>query len=35
MIRLEAIRFSGGQFRFVVEALNNATGELLFRPEPI
>jgi len=35
MISLESIRFSGGEFRFVVETLHNATGELAFGPEPV
>ena len=35
MIGSESIGFSGSQFRFVVETLNNAAGELAFGPEPV
>ena len=35
MIGSESIGFSGSQFRFVVETLNNAAGELALGPEPV
>jgi hypothetical protein len=35
MIGSESIGFSGSQFRFVVETLNNAAGELAFGAEPV
>ena len=35
MIGSESIGFSGSQFRFVVETLNNAAGELAFGSEPV
>lgn len=35
MIGSEPIGFSGSQFCFVVESLNNAAGELAFSPKPV
>jgi len=35
MIGPKTIGFSGGQFRFGVETLNNSTGKLLFGPKPV
>ena len=35
MIGSKSIRFSGSQFCFVVEALNNAAGKLSFSPKPV
>ena len=35
MIGSESIGFSGSQFRFVVETLNDATGELAFGAKPV
>jgi hypothetical protein len=34
-IRAKAVRLSGGQFGFVVEALHDARGNLAARPKPI
>lgn len=35
MIGSDSMHFSGSQFRFVVEALNNASGNLSFCPKPV
>lgn len=35
MIGSESIGFSGSQFRFVIETLNDAAGELAFRSKPV
>ena len=32
---VKSIGFSSSQFRFVVEAFNNTTGELAFGPKPV
>ena len=35
MVGPKTVSFSGGQFRFGVEILNNSDGKLLFGPEPV